>query len=276
MGGTPPSWQRDPWWPGRLRWWDGNSWAGYVAPYDSHGVPKAARGASEVVRAGASGATRRWASWLVIAHLTLVPLLTLYLVLVGVNSWVYEYSFWNDPPPTAHADVVAVASLWALAVVAGFTAAFGWGWLCRHAVGEESLWESGRGVIRPVLRRCWYAIPLMIVTASCVLLVVPGVVAVALVGVVPLLSLAPARPAGGYVGLLSRCTVPLAAVGCVAIPISALFWTTVGSATLMASVFPPLAWVIGWVGYCAESIVMGGTASAFASAYLEDQEAGSA
>lgn len=213
-----------------------------------------------------------WASWLAIGHLTSVPFLAVYLMLVGANSWVHSYSFWNDPPPTDRAEMTAVASLWALVVVAGFIGSFGWGWMCLQAGGGATLWESGRRVIRPFLRRCWYATPLLIVTAACVLLIVPGVVAVALVGVVPFVSLAPVPPPDGYTGLISRCAVPLFAVGCVALPISILFWMMVVVTSRLASVSPPLAWLVGWACFCAGTLLVGGAASAFASVYGECQE----
>lgn len=65
-------------------------------------------------------------SWLAIGHLTLVPFLAVYLAMVGGNSWVYHYSFWNDAPPTDRADAAAVASLWGLVVVAAVVGVFGW------------------------------------------------------------------------------------------------------------------------------------------------------
>jgi len=213
-------------------------------------------------------------SWLAIAHLSLVPFLAVYLAMVGVNSWVYHYSFWNDAPPTDRADAAAVASLWGLVVVAAVVGVFGWGWMCRHALGGTSLWDSGRAVIRPFVRASWYAVPLLILTALCVLLVVPGVLAVALVGVVPFLSVAPDRPADGYFGLVSRATGPLAAIGCVAVPVGVLFWAMVVVTSLLASVSPPLAWLVGWACFCTGTVLLGGAASAFADVYRGCQEPG--
>ena len=200
-----------------------------------------------------------------------MPFLAAYLAMVGVNSWVYRYSFWNEPPPTDRADAVAVASLWCLAAVAAFVGAFGWGWMCRHAVGGASLWGSGRGVIEPFLRASWYATPLLIVTVVSILLVVPGMIAVALVGVVPFLSVAPVRPADGYMGLVSRFAGPLNVVGGIGLPLGTLFWVMFVVTSLLADVSPALAWLVGWACFCAAAILLGGAAAGFAHIYRESQ-----
>lgn len=273
MNVPPPSWQPDPSRPEHLRWWDGRSWTGHVAPPVTPASRSQAELVGETIKAGGSGAVQRWTSWLAIAHLTLVPLLVAYLAMVAVNSWVYGYSFWNDSPPTDRADTAAVASLWCLAAVAAFVGAFGWGWMCRHALDGASIWGSGRSVLRPFIRTSWYATPLMVVTVVSILLVVPGMVAVALVGVAPFLTIAPVRSADGYTGLVSRAAGPLALVGCIALPLGTLFWGMVAVTSLLAATSPALAWCVGWACFSAGAILLGGAAAGFAHIYRESQPA---
>ena len=264
----PPGWQPDPAGPGRLRWWDGRAWTAQVSlpgppPGGTVGPPGAA------LRAGAAAGLRRWRSWLVIGHLTGVPLFGAYLAMVGLNSWLYDYSFWNDPPPTDSAEAFATASLWGLLVVVAFCAVLGWTWMCRHALGGQTLRASGWAALGWSLRASWCAMPLMVVTAACVLLLVPGIPAVALLGITPFLSLAPSRPPGGYTGLVAGNAASLALVGLAALPIGAMFWGMVGMTALLAVVWPPLAVLVGWGWFCVGSVLLGGTAGALAHIYRQ-------
>lgn len=113
--------------------------------------------------------------------------------------------------------------------------------MCRHALGGTSLWDSGRAVIRPFVRASWYAVPLLILTALCVLLVVPGVLAVALVGVVR--------------SCRSLLTAELTVIS---------DWSPVPPDRS-----PPLAWLVGWDRFCTGAVLLGGAASAFAHVYRE-------
>jgi len=205
-----------------------------------------------------------WARWVAIGHLTLAALLAVYLVMVGANSWVYRYNFWNDPPPNGRAGSAAVASLWMLALSAGAITAFGWGWMCRCASGGMTLRGSARGVVRPFLRSCWYATPLMIVTIFCVVLGLPGIVSLGLLGIVPFLSFGDARQSARYTLVLSRCAGPLAVTGCAALPLGLLFWTMVVATSVVGPVSPPLALLVDWVCLCTGAILLGGIASALA------------
>lgn len=99
-----------------------------------------------------SCAVGRWRSWLAIGHLTLLPVIVVYLLLVAANSWAYDYSFWNDPPPSKAADTAAILSLLGLVVAGAVVGVFAYGWMCRHAaIDDTSLWTSLRAALGRLL-----------------------------------------------------------------------------------------------------------------------------
>jgi len=94
-----------------------------------------------------------------IAHLSGVPLIGTCLAVVGINNLIFDYSFWNESPPSETADVAAVAGLWWLALLAGLVLTLSYGWMAAHARDSTSLRGSLRHSLRVWLSTCWYAAP---------------------------------------------------------------------------------------------------------------------
>lgn len=128
-----------------------------------------------------------WTAWLKIAHAALVVVLACYLVMVAVNSFLFGYNYWDDPPPSDTAELFAVVSLGVLFVVTSSVGAVTYSWMCGFAL------DPAAGVRAPLRRaggvalaRWWIAVPGFALTLLGCVFFLPGIVPVALLGPLPL------------------------------------------------------------------------------------------
>lgn len=218
---------------------------------------------------------------LTIAHLAVVPVLVMYLVVVvGLNSLVFGYNFWNEPAPSSLADGVAVVSLLALAGVAVIAVAVMYTAMCvaaRGSVSAMSAYRTGASVTtrRPVI----LAGALVMVAAT--LSGISGPIALAALGWVP--AAASSRPSKGegYFASLGRMSYAPWIVGLVAAPVvSILFWSSVLGPMAMAERFDGAIEALGapilWVSLSLAAVLLGATASAFSALYDTGVDTGNA
>jgi hypothetical protein len=221
----------------------------------------------EVFRAARIAVAKGWWRMLAIGHLTLLAWFVAYLAVVAFNSLAFEYSFWNDAPPSDAADTVAVLTLWGLLAGALAFGSVAYCWMCALALDAASLTSALRRAVGPWLRSCWFAAPLFGITTCTVALVVPGVAAVGLLSLAPLVALRPAiRPAD--IGRFIAAEWPtMAVIGMAAIPLGVALWATVLLCAAASTASPALATLVGWTGLGAEMIGMGAVASASVHVY---------
>ena len=127
-----------------------------------------------------------WTAWLKIAHAALAVVLACYLAMVAVNSFLFGYNFWNDPPPNDTADLFAAVSLWALFLATSLIGAVAYSWMCQFATEPaDGLGSPFRRAARATLRRWWIAVPGFALTMLACVLFIPGIFAVAALGPLP-------------------------------------------------------------------------------------------
>jgi hypothetical protein len=133
------------------------------------------------LRAGFEALRSSWRTWLGVGHLALAAAVAGYLAMVGFNSAAYDYSFWNDPPPTTAADTAAVITLWVLALFVGLVAAATYGGMCELTQVETRRVRAADAVRagRRVLPRAPIAVPAFALVLGTLPLAIPAAVMVA-------------------------------------------------------------------------------------------------
>lgn len=127
-----------------------------------------------------------WRASLKILHVGLLVVILLYLVMVAVNAFAFDYSFWNDPPPNSAANAFAVVSIGLFFLAAGFVGAVAYTWLCAHELDPAAaLGDALLAAARSTGRR-WFAATIgFVVTALGCFFIVPGPLLVAWLAAVP-------------------------------------------------------------------------------------------
>ncbi|MCA1708228.1 MAG: hypothetical protein LC808_35105 [Actinobacteria bacterium] len=219
-----------------------------------------------------------WTAWLKIAHAALAIVLACYLVMVAVNSFLFRYNFWNDPPPTGRADLFAVVSLWALFLVASFIGAVAYSWMCEFASDPtDGLRSPLRRAARATLRKWWIAAPGFALTMLACVFYFPGITAVALLGPLPLQQ-------GGTVlrdqfeSRVKHLELWRGVGAVVALVVASTVWVAglVGS-SLVSNFDGPVeavAPLLAYLSYLCSALVAGWAASSFASPPTTRSEVG--
>lgn len=207
-----------------------------------------------------------------IAHLAVVPVLVMYLVVVvGLNSLVFGYNFWNEPAPSSLADGVAVVSLLALAGVAVIAIGVMYTSMCAAARSTASAMSSFR-TGASVTMRTPVILAGALVTVAATLSVIAGPIALAALGWVPAPASSRHTEREDYFGSLGRMSYAPWLVGLVAAPVvSILFWSSVLGPMALAEHFDGAIEALGapilWVSLSLAAVVLGATASAFSALY---------
>jgi hypothetical protein len=241
-----------------------------VEPAGSSWLAVAARG----FQAGAKHPGRSIA----IAHLAVVPVLVMYLVVVvGLNSLVFGYNFWNEPAPSSLADGVAVVSLLALAGVAVIAIGVMYTGMCVAARSSASAMSAYRVGASATMRKPVIPAGALVMVAA-TLSGIAGPIALAALGWVPVAASSRPSKREGYFGSLARMSYGPWLVGFVAAPVvSILFWSSVLGPMAMAERFDGAIEALGapilWVSLSLAAVVLGATASAFSALYNTEVDA---
>jgi hypothetical protein len=210
-----------------------------------------------------------WTAWLKIAHAALAVVLACYLAMVAVNSLLFGYNFWNDPPPNDTADLVAVASLWALFLATSLIGAVAYSWMCQFASEPtEGLRSPFRRGARATLRRWWIAVPGFAVTMLACMWFFPGIFAVAALG--PLAARQGEEFLRDQVASHYRQLGSFMGTGAVvAFVVASTVWIAVLVGGYLVSRFDGLVEVVAallaYLSYISSALAAGWAASAFAS-----------
>lgn len=248
-------WYADPWGIAVARWWNGGGWTSHVT-----GGTSPVASPRSVLDAAWTAIVLRWRAWIVIAHASAAPLIGLYLAIVGINNLVFDYSFWNEPPPSEAADTAAVVGLWCLGVVALPIVTLSYGWMAAHARDSTSLRGSLRHSFRVWLATGWYAVPLGLVALLSELFVAPAVLTAPFAALVALASL-DGRPLAVFDRAVIRSLGGLAVVGCLAALLGVGFWMMFIATSLLAAWSPMAAWFLGWLWFVGTALGGGAIAS---------------
>jgi hypothetical protein len=229
-----------------------------------------------VTQAGRAAVRESWLTWIGAAHLALVVVLVGYLATVGFNTAAYDYSFWNEPPPSDAADTAAVISLWMLYVFVCLVAAVAYGWMCERAAPEGR--ESA--TIRSAFRRALPDAPIAVVGLAVIFVTlpvsIPAAVAIAALGAAPMHSSSPSSVAWTvYVEFVRSNFSALFAIGLgvslLAVPIDitvllGFYLTENYNGSIEATVLPLI-----WFTVVLASLAAGWAAGAYRRIWLDAQ-----
>jgi hypothetical protein len=219
------------------------------------------------LRSGAAEVLAQRRSFALVAVAMTATAIGSYAIVTFGNGALFGYNFFNDVPPSNTARIVAVVSLWILALVEAALATTAFGAFCALGITPSSARAALTSSLRQLKRDCWWAIPAWSVTAVLVTLVLPGLfvagpfaaIAVARIG---------ARPR--WLRYVGRVFGPQLVIGLLPNVLALTIWILAWIASLLPS--PPTAGsaAILTTGVFAAMTVMAWTAAASAQIYLHD------